>query len=101
VFKTALFILDHFEEQLLKMKYEKLIIFINELPRSDFFYDNGIINKYKEKYKSYNITSELLTSLTQNHSQILRMSNEGKNVDIQAKQKHYIKESNKVTAVYI
>lgn len=101
VFKTALFILDHFEDKLLTMRYESIIVLINELPKSDFFYSGEIIREYKRKYDCYNVTSELLARLTQKHTQVLRMSEEGRETGVQGKQKHYVREAGGVVGVYI
>eukprot|EP01022_Parablepharisma_sp_SALTPOND_P020158 TRINITY_DN3590_c0_g1_i2.p1 TRINITY_DN3590_c0_g1~~TRINITY_DN3590_c0_g1_i2.p1 ORF type:complete len:978 (+),score=127.42 TRINITY_DN3590_c0_g1_i2:1000-3933(+) len=103
LFKSSLFILEHFEEKLLGSKYESIVQFLSELPRTDFFTNVEIETKYKERIKRYNITQELLNRLNEEHKQICIMSQECKNLPQPPRQpfKHYVcLDDDKLASVY-
>lgn len=102
--KTGLFILSFFEEKLLKFGYEDIVQFINELPRTEFFYSEDIRKEYQKSIKRFNIPQSLLDRLNLEYKQICSMSQEYKNTAKKSSAfmfKHFIKDKqNKNQAVY-
>jgi len=92
LFKTSLFILEHFESKLLSIRYEGIVQFLSELPRTDFFNNPEIVKKFKDRIKYFNITSELLNRLNEEHNEIVIMSQKCMNIQHPPRQpfKHYI-----------
>ncbi len=85
------------------MRYEELVQFINELPKTDFFNSPAIEKEYKARIKDFNITQGLLDKLNAEFSQICTMSKEYKNSPKKPSRlqyKYYIRTHNKLTAVY-
>jgi len=63
IFATSLFILEYFEEELLKLNNETALQFIANLYKSEFFFKQKVVDEYKAKIHKYNITEELLGRL--------------------------------------
>ncbi len=83
------------------MRYEQLVQFVNELPRTEFFSDPEIGRLYRLGVGKYNVTEELLGRLEGEHEQVRRMSKEYKNIgfSLAVPHKHYIRNGERVVAV--
>ena len=107
LFMTSLFILEHFEEMLLKSPYEVIMQFLSELPRTDFFFKPEIVEEYKKRVRDYNINEQLLTRLNDEYKTIFTVVEKKENIPHQPMQpfKHYIHyrntdKKNKFVSVY-
>ncbi|MDR3549345.1 MAG: hypothetical protein P4M11_13960 [Candidatus Pacebacteria bacterium] len=102
MFKSSLFVLWHFEEKLLGLKYEMIVPFLNELPKTDFFSNPEIVKSYREHINDFNVSQALLDRLNDEHSYICVMSTEYKHITRPPRQpfRHYTSPSKKFTAVY-
>ena len=98
-----MFIFGYFEEELLRMKCEKLLIFFNELSGKGFYNNTKVLEDYKIQYNSFNITSELLAKLADDHARIKRVGAESKSMPISngVNLVHYVKDKGKYIAVSI
>jgi len=74
ILKAVLFVLGYFEENMLKMSYENIIHFLNELPKSEFYNNPEIARQFVEKYSYFKLTKELMQKLNEEHENILSMS---------------------------
>ncbi len=106
LFRTALFVLAHFEDKLVKMTCEDLVQFLNELPKTDFFNSPEIEKEYRRRIKEFNISRGLLDELNAEYDRICRMSKEYKNSASKpagSSYRYFIRtagEENKLVAVY-
>ncbi len=66
------------------MRYEQLVQFMSELPRTDFFVNPTVEAEYARKFAEYNVTDELMLRLDSEHTQIRSMSHEFKSLDFSA-----------------
>ena len=84
------------------MKYERLVQFLNEVPKTDFFFDAKIVQEYAARTKDYNITKELLRKLNDEHNSICDMSAENRTLMMPPKSdyRQYIEVDHKLVAVY-
>eukprot|EP00826_Nyctotherus_ovalis_P007656 TRINITY_DN11945_c0_g1_i8.p1 TRINITY_DN11945_c0_g1~~TRINITY_DN11945_c0_g1_i8.p1 ORF type:complete len:892 (-),score=268.52 TRINITY_DN11945_c0_g1_i8:130-2805(-) len=96
LFKTALFILEYFEERLLKADCDNIALILNDIQKSGFFYSEEVVQKYKERVKRYNITEELLDRLNDEYVEIFTISEKRKIVPCEPRTpfKHYIRSEN-------
>jgi len=92
LFKTSLFILEHFEEELMNLHYERIVQFLSELSKSEFFSKPEVIAKYKERIRNYNITSKLFNRLDEEYEVIFSIAKERINKSHPPKEpfKHYV-----------
>lgn len=96
LFKTALFILEHFEERLLKANYDNIALILDEIQKSGFFYSEEVVREYKERVARYNLTEELLDRLNDEYVEIFTISEKRKIVPCEPRTpfKHYIRSEN-------
>jgi len=96
LFKTALFILEYFEEKLLKSNSDRVVKILNEIQKSDFFYSQEVMLKYKEYIAYYNITEELLNRLNDEYVEIYTISEKKKIIPCEPRApfKYYIRSRN-------
>jgi len=72
-------LLGYFEENMLKMNYEEIVHFLNELPKTEFFNNPEISRLFMQKCKSeYRITDDLMEKLENEHNNIIEMASEYK-----------------------
>ena len=84
------------------MKSESLLLFLNDLPRTDFFCNAKIEEEYKRAFSTHSsVTNELLSKLSLEHKQITRMSKEFTNLSFAKEDpyKHYYETEKRVVAV--
>lgn len=72
--KTGLFILDYFESELLPMKTDELIKFLNKVAKSNFFRDKEIIPRFRKSIKKFKLTAELMSQFKEEEEMIRRTS---------------------------
>ena len=95
IYKWSLFMLEHFEEKLLKLEYEGLIQFLNDICRTDFFFDSKTVIEYQNKCKRYNITPELLKYIEEEYNELIDISQKLENIYICKKPfSHYLSSKN-------
>ena len=84
------------------MRYEQLVQFLSELPKTNFFHDMDVAREYKKRIKDFNVTQELLEKLNDEYSYIFTMSSEFKNIarPPQKPFKHYIATRTGFVAVF-
>jgi len=87
---------------LLGLKYEQLVQFLNDVPKTDFFYDPKVARAFVRGIKKFNITSDLLKRLDEEQSKICETSEKFINLMYPTKNefKHYINVDGKTIAVY-
>jgi len=62
------------------MQYEEIVYFLNELPKTGFFDNKIVAQKYDETKKDYKISDELLNKLIYEYKEICQMSKQYKNM---------------------
>jgi hypothetical protein len=67
--------LTHFEEKMLSCRFDSMMIFLNDLPKNDFFRDPEIVHKYiqymnKSSGFGNRISNELLHTLEREYHKI-------------------------------
>ncbi len=72
------------------------------MPKTDFFFDLQIVNKYIQQTHNFNITKELLRKLNDEHNSICEMSSESRTLMMPPKSdfRHYIEADHQLIAVY-
>lgn len=65
MFKFSLYMLSEMQEDLISLKFEKLLNAINEVGRTDFFRDPERAAKLPEELKAFKVTNSLLRRLEQ------------------------------------
>ena len=73
--------LGYFEENILKMNYEEIIRFLNELHKTEFYNNPEIVRLFKLKYEQFHLTKSLLEKLEKEHTAIEEMSNQCKVIE--------------------
>ena len=98
----ALFILEKFEKDLLAMRYEQIMQFLNEVAKTDMFRNPSLIKEFENSTGRFRINKELIKKLTEEQSYIADMSEKYTNMVKPGKTdfKHYINTDGKVVAVY-
>lgn len=84
------------------MRYEQLIQFLNELPKTDFFDNLDIVQEYKGKIKEFNVNTDILDKLNEEFKLIFEMSQNYENVIKPPNPpfKHYTSKNKKMVAIY-
>lgn len=72
--RAALFLLSHFEENLLKMGAEELMHSLGEMTKGEDFNDEAVILKFKERLKKFKLGEGLMEKLKEEEENIYRVS---------------------------
>jgi len=89
-----LFVLDYFEENMLKMGYEGIVHLLNELPKSEFYNNPEIVALFVKKYNNWKMSKSLLAKLKQEYEDIKQMSKEHKIEEFEGSFKCFVKNKN-------
>ncbi len=84
------------------MKYEGLMQFLNEIPKSDFFRDPVVVRKFVAGVRKFKLTRELMGRLKEEEAKICETSEKRVNLIYPTKTdfKYYIEIDGKHIAVY-
>ena len=84
------------------MRYEELVQFLSELPKTNFFHDAEVAKQYRQHVKDFNVTQDLLEKLNDEYKYIFTMSSDYKNIPRPPQRpfKHYIAANGKFVAIF-
>ncbi len=81
----------------MSLRFENLMIFLNDLSKSDFFTDENIIKLYVKEIKKIKISNYLLDNLGKEYEKIIKIQNEVSNTEPPPKMKRSSKNKRKLS----
>eukprot|EP00826_Nyctotherus_ovalis_P053060 TRINITY_DN6834_c0_g1_i5.p1 TRINITY_DN6834_c0_g1~~TRINITY_DN6834_c0_g1_i5.p1 ORF type:complete len:236 (+),score=69.69 TRINITY_DN6834_c0_g1_i5:3-710(+) len=94
ILTAALFVLDYFEENMLRMNYEEIVHHLNELPKTEFYNNPEIVRLFVKRYDKWKISKDLLNKLEREYEDIKEMSKSYKMKEFKETFKCFIENKN-------